>query len=915
MAKSEDEELINTFLNDIKEALAKLEENLLHLESSTDPALVNDLFRAAHSVKGGASFLEYKPVIELSHAMEHLLGKVRDGEYTPRQDDIDALLEAVDMIKICLDNPEMSYDITQLKVKLSKNFQDNENLELKNEEVEKKSRPALTLAMETNGPIHAPPPEKNQTLVPDRVSDQVPDQVPCNLPKANETLKITVLKTNKLVSLASELVLARNQILSHQQKKKNADYGGKNAFQNIDRVTTEIQTEIMGMRMQPISIVFNKFPRIIREIANKINKKIKIEIIGENVELDKTIIESISDPLNHIVRNSADHGLEAPEDRIKNGKSAEGKIILKAYHAGGQVYIEIKDDGRGIDAEKVINKAIENRLLTKEQAQTLSTEEKLKFIFAPGLSTAEKVTDISGRGVGMDVVKTNIEKLGGHIDIETILGKGTALRISLPLTLAIISGLIVEVDNLTFAIPHIGFEELLRVTSKDYHDKIFNVENCRVLKVRDELLPLVHLGDCLSLKKNEIKREALAEKGPAKKDLALTNSETILSSIPSKKELPTRWNLKILIVTTGNNKFALIVDKIVGFEEIIVKSMPAHLRYLNTYAGVTVLGNGKVALIIDISGISQKNKLIFDKIQNAVLNFNSKNASKGSAENASVLIFKNNQDKHYAILLSLIRRVDKIIHKDIQTYNGKQFINYMNDTTRIIDFNSSIDMNVEGERKPPAQCDNDGKRLIVIPKNLKRPVALLIGQGVETREIPLKLEENGLGLNDPFVSGTAIIDGKITVLLNIYNIFEHYENDCFSLNKSSLKSKKQIKILLVEDTQLYLKLTTDYLKEQGHQVITADNGKIALEILLTGTAVDLVITDIDMPEMDGLELTENIRSNPQFKCLPIIALTSITNEKSIKRGMQIGINRWLPKNDKINLISTINEIVEAELCK
>ncbi len=302
-----------------------------------------------------------------------------------------------------------------------------------------------------------------------------------------ETLRVHVSLLENLMNLAGELVLSRNQLM--QAISQGDEHEVLNAGQRIDLVTSELQEAIMLTRMQPVGNIFNKFPRVVRDLARDLGKEIELILEGKEVELDKTIIEGLSDPLTHLVRNSADHGIESPEERIAKGKNPTGKIILKAYHAAGQVNIEIKDDGRGIDAEKIVNKAIAKGLITEEQAKGMNEKEKLNLIFLPGLSTAEKISDVSGRGVGMDVVKSNLDKLGGQVDIETEKDKGTTIRIKLPLTLAIIPSLLVSVGEERFAIPQVNVDELIEVPASQVEERIEKVGDADVLILRGELIP------------------------------------------------------------------------------------------------------------------------------------------------------------------------------------------------------------------------------------------------------------------------------------------------------------------------------------------------------------------------------------------------------------------------------------------
>ncbi len=965
------DDLEKLFMEDSLEALDELENDLLKIEHDNDPETINSLFRAIHSIKGGASLLEYKCMTKLAHIMENYLGAIRSGKVQPKSPQIDALLAGTDLLRSHLSCPNEAFvfgeiaqtleleesaqeesisaeELASLQVDTisdeqeEKEKKEEESVRLKAVEMEEISDAIaedidalLQMSEELNIKLHGSegidedinalfemskeldaklhtdedemarsPKEEAASIVEneDKEIKQERKKVsPIKAVSTDQTIRIYVNKLNKLVDLAGELVLARNQLLNHF-KDDMQNQSLKNIFQNTDRVTTQLQTEIMGMRMQPISVVFDKFPRLVRDLAAKINKKINIRIEGGSVELDKTIIESISDPLNHLVRNCADHGIESPAERQNSGKAQAGKIILKAFHAGGLVHIEISDDGKGINPNAVVAKAVDQGLINKADLDKLSHSEKMELIFAPGLSTAATISDVSGRGVGMDVVKNNIEKIGGSIEINSQPNKGTIFKITLPLTLAIISSLIVEVEGQKFAIPQVSFEELIRVTSDEFKEKMATVRGAQVLRLRGELVPLMHLADCINLDRTFIhpvtgertkdRRQSIYSQVEILED---GSEEHIVRDYDSTR-MPPETNLKIMIVTTGDIRIGLIVDKIWGFEEIIVKSLPNHLRYLNSYAGVTILGDGKVALIVDVHGIVQKNRLVYEKAQGVSQTI--KKAKQVSNDRIMLLLFDNNSKAKFAIPLALIQRIDKIKKQDLKKIGNKLFINYMDKTTRVVELKS--------QQKAVAEIEDDFN--IVIPKNTAVPVALKIGNIIDTKEVSLQLEDNTI--RSEFFMGSAIIDDDIVVLLNFHAILEKFEPNCF--NREEIKNSTNSKILLVEDTPLYQRMAMTYLKDEGHDVILAENGQEACR-KLEKEQFDIVISDIEMPVMNGLELADHIRSSDApWKNIPIIALTSVTNAETVKQGLQLGINKWLNKIDRTELIKTIDQLLRAE---
>jgi two-component system, chemotaxis family, sensor kinase CheA len=724
--------------------------------------------------------------------------------------------------------------------------------------------------------------------------------------QVEETLRVKVSQLNKLVNLAGELVLARNQLLSISGGMSKEVPGLHGILQNINLVTTEMQTEIMNARMQPMSIVFSKFPRLIRDLAQKLNKKINFRVEGTEVEVDKTILEAISDPLTHLVRNVGDHAIEPPDQRLAAGKDEEGQVLLKAYHEGGLVNIDITDDGKGIDPETVIDKAIKKRLVSAEEGRKLSEKEKINFIFAPGFSTAEVVTDVSGRGVGMDVVKTNIEKLGGSVDIDSKVGKGTTVKITLPLTLAIVTSLIVETENQKFAIPQISIEELYRIKPEEFHQRIATVQGGQVLRIRGKLLPLIHLADSIKLPrtfKHPVTEKKLPERRSAYSAVQLTEEGLSEKLTPeAERRIIYTEALRVLIVKSGDTHFGLIVDKIIGSEEIVVKPMPQHFRHLKSYAGATILGDGRVALIIDVPGLADKNKLLFretDTIQTKQ-EISARDRHQETAESVNLLFFDTGTTERYAIPVGLIERVDVLPADQIEIISDKFYSSYKGFSMRLIHLADYI---------PIQRSDKETRRYrVVIPKSIDIPIGILIQNVIDTRETVFELEENILKQRG--IIGSAVIDNKITLLLDMLSIIEDAEPNCLETIRKHKAQKVDQTILLAEDTQFYMKLVSDYLKNGGYNVITAENGALALEKLRQHT-VDIVVSDIEMPEMDGFGLIAEIKRDPKLNKLPVIALTSLSDQKIVEKGIQAGFNEWCVKLDEETLLDTIRKHING----
>lgn len=487
-----------------------------------------------------------------------------------------------------------------------------------------------------------------------------------------DSIRVRVDLLNRLMELAGEMVLSRNQLLRTLSQESSQKLTGLDTIaQNIDLITTDLQEHIMQTRMQPIGSVFSKFPRIIRDMGKQLGKELHLVIEGEDVELDKSIIESLSDPLTHLIRNCCDHGIELSQERLEQGKAATGNIFLRAFHQDGQINISISDDGRGINTDKLVRKALEKSLITEDELKAMSTQELANLIFLPGLSTAEKISDISGRGVGMDVVKTNITRLGGQIQIESSLGEGTTLLLRLPLTLAIIPSLIVGVAGQRFAIPQVNLVELVHIRAEDISNRIEKVGTAMVLKLRGQLLPLLRLSQVLQIREEIPTLEECAVKCRTE----LNNVQEGLEKRNHRKALVSDY--KIIVLRAGNNQFGLMVDTFYDMEEIVVKSLSGFLKNCRCFSGATIMGDGLVAMILDPSGIIAHSGLSFDSIEpKCSKSEGSRNPREKSRENQTLLLFANHPSEFFAVSLSEVLRVEKIDSASLSKVGHQEFIQY-----------------------------------------------------------------------------------------------------------------------------------------------------------------------------------------------------------------------------------------------
>lgn len=741
------------------------------------------------------------------------------------------------------------------------------------------------------------------------------------------SLRVHVSLLDQLMTLAGELVLSRNQLLQSMlsSDRRSSEVAG----QRIDLITSELQEAIMLTRMQSIGNVFNKFPRVVRDLASSLGKNVELSLEGKDVELDKTIIEAIGDPLTHLVRNSVDHGIETPDIREQLGKRPTGQIYLRAYHEAGQVNIEISDDGKGLDGNKLATKAVEKGLITDEQAKVMSNHEKINLIFLPGFSTAAKVTDVSGRGVGMDVVKTNLDRLGGIIDIDSEPNKGTTIRIKLPLTLAIIPCQIVVTGGERYAIPQVNLEELLRIPADQIQKRIERVGNADVVRLRGNLLPLIRLSEVIGVESYypdplsgdyiESRRQGISDRR-AKKSPLITPEEAAQEST-SNEEQPSdtqervqrnaeqrRYHaasaLNIVVVSTGALKYGLVVDTLHDSEEIVVKPLGRDLKKCKGYAGATIMGDGRVALILDVSNLAQMAGLtsVENSVRAAEVAASESEAARIKRDKQSLLVFRSAEDEQFAAPLGLVERIEKISRKDIEQVGGKQVIKYRGGSLPLFNIDQVADV------KPLADAEN---LLVIVFIVSGREIGLLAIGPVDALESNLNID--GTTLRQPGIMGSAIINDSTTLLIDIVEIVQTLNPQWFReapIAEDPVKGAPTI--LFAEDSSFFRNQVKGSMEKEGFNVLEAEDGVIAWDLLQENAdQISLVVTDIEMPNLDGFALTQRIKQNPSFSHLPVIALTTLAGEEDILRGKAVGIDDYQIKLDREKLIKSIHDFLKA----
>lgn len=581
-------EIIDSFLEESKEIFEKLNKDLVELEqNANDLDLLNQIFRAFHTIKGTSGFLGLEKLQAVTHKSEDILNKLRKGEAKLDANLMDTILKSFDIIQSLVTSIETekseNVDIENILTELDNAISVLEGTLVTAKTNKRKTRKKATAKKQVDKNNKKTPIEEEQKPIEEksnednnhpRISGEQSIQKVMAQSKGDTTIRVDVERLDELLNIVSELVLGRNQ-LQQVNNQASIDFEGTQlsrdlaqATKQIDLMTNELQLVVMKTRMVKIGKVFNRFPRLVRDLSRETKKDIKLEIFGEDTELDKTLIEEINDPLVHLVRNSIDHGIENPEERKKLGKDVQGKIVLSAAQEGNNIVILIEDDGKGIDPDKIKAKAVSKGLITEEKARELTKQEAYNLIFLPGFSTAENVTNISGRGVGMDVVRTNVRKLRGIIDIESEVNKGTTVKIKLPLTLAIISGMVARVNSEIIVIPLNSVIEVVRMHVED----IKTIKGKEVIKVRDDIIPLISIDEILYGKKSE-------------------NKDTV-------------WQ-NIVTVGIAEQRFGIKVDQLIGQKEIVIKSLGNYLGNINGLAGSTIMGDGTVVMILDIAEVIQ----------------------------------------------------------------------------------------------------------------------------------------------------------------------------------------------------------------------------------------------------------------------------------------------------------------------
>jgi two-component system, chemotaxis family, sensor kinase CheA len=830
------DDLLREFLTETGESLERVDAELVRFERDPNNAnILSNIFRLVHTIKGTCGFLGLPRLEALAHAAETLMGKFRDG-MPVTGDAVTLILTTIDRIKVILDEIE-----TQQKEPEGGDSDLIERLA----RAASQDEPAAPLEMEETveppEPFEAPEQTQSPRVEEERGGGRI----------AGHSIRVNVDTLDHLMTTVSELVLTRNQLLEIVRRNEDSDF--KVPLQRLSNVTVELQEGVMKTRMQPIGNAWQKLPRIVRDLCAELGKDIELKMQGAETELDRQVLELVKDPLTHLVRNCADHGIEDAAERVTAGKPAKGTIRLSACHQGGHIIIEIADDGRGLDIARIRAKAIENGFASETELAAKSDADICNFIFAPGFSTASRVTSISGRGVGMDVVRSNIEQIGGTVDLHSITGAGTRFTIKIPLTLAIVSALIVEAAGERFAVPQLSVLELVRASGSGEH-RIERIKGTPVLRLRNKLLPLIYLTNALRL-------------GDSDSDSGF-----------------------VVVTQVGSQTFGLVVDGVFHTEEIVIKPMSSKLRHIGVFSGTTILGDGSVIMIVDQNGVAQLLGRAAQTVREERTELKDHEQTSHD-EMVSLLVFRAGSHQPKAVPLSLVTRLEEIDCRKIEISDGRHLVQYRGQLMPLLRLDTQ------------SEVKQDGAQPILVFSDHGRSMGLVVDEIVDIVEDRLNIEVSS---ERPGVLGYAVVKGNATEIIDIGHFLPQAFADWFRRRGASGERYSRT-VLLVDDSAFFRDMLTPLIKAAGCQVVAVGSADEALEALGSDRRFDLVVTDIEMPGMDGFVLAERLRSMPNTADIPVIAITAMVSAEAIERGRAVGFHDFVAKFDRAGLIAAIKE--------
>ncbi len=889
-----DDELIPEFIEESKASLSNIEADLLSMESnlSVDGECVNRVFRAIHTIKGSGSFLQLNQIVAVSHRAESLLCKIRDGETNPSTDNIGVILDAVDTLVAMLDSADLgaTADCKELLQRLDHYVGSLTTV-----------RPPLEfpLVPETALPTNAT--ASNETVA-ESTSQDSPDGLKFPIVQqgnsvastnriADPTMRVPTSVLNHLLQITGGMVMARNQLLNASESLDNP------SLERLCRLISDVHETVIKTRKSTTGTLFNKFQRVIRDLSLSLGKEVELVIDGGDLELDKAIIDSFSDPLTHLVRNCIDHAIESPDQRLAAGKLRSGTVWLRSFQQSGEIVLEVEDDGRGIDPSIIRRKATEKGLLSVQQANELTDEEAILLIFKPGFSTKEQATDVSGRGVGMDVVKTNIEQIGGSIVFESKLGKGSKLTAHLPLAKALVASsltrtLIVGIGESQFAIPESAICEIIRPDKTNYPKDFRALEHGEVFHLREAILPMIHLADAVG--------KARMVYSDVTRSFVLDPFKTIgpaTSQAEVNKRNPTRPmpNISVVIIRHREHRFALVVNDVIGIREAIVQPVPKLIEHCWMYTGHAVMGDGRCIFILDIGKIAKRNRL---QLETAGKPPPTVQRERKASTAERVLVFNYAPDEYFAIPLEIAALAQSVQPDQMRRVGNTVYYPCQDRMMTLLFLDQYL-------RVKPLKNSNTPSN-IILPANFEIDIAIACGDNLRVHDL------NGCFRSksdtDTCSVGLFELEGRLVTLLDLYRLVELHAPDDSIL--SSAVAVKSAKILCAEDSVFFQRLLHQYLNRPEWELTVVGNGREAWELLQKSTnRFDLLISDINMPEMNGFELAAKVRAEARFSTMPMLALTTQVDDQSRFHGYEVGFNQYVGKINKFALRKCVEDVL------
>ncbi|MES2729252.1 MAG: hybrid sensor histidine kinase/response regulator [Pseudomonadota bacterium] len=829
------DELLLTFLSETKDNLESLDNDLVRFEQEpNDHDLLSRIFRLMHTMKGSCGFLELTRLEQLAHHAENVLGSFRSGALQVTADHVTTIFAVIDRVRVLIaslekDGIEPIGNDTDIILSL---------------DAIASLAPKKSTFNAAASVIHAD------------IADDAAGAGTASAPSgAPSTLRVHVDVLENVMTMVSELVLVRNQLIQLSRVHKKTDFALP--LQRLNHIVSDLQESVMKTRMQPVGNVWAGLPRIVRDTALDLGKKINLVMRGQDTELDRQVLDMIKDPLTHMIRNAVDHGIESPPDRRAAGKSDTGTIMLTAFHQGGYVIIEITDDGQGLALDRILDKILQTGLASEAELAVLTPEQIYQYISRPGFSTATQVTALSGRGVGLDVVRTNIEQIGGSLDIQSTPGSGTQFRIRIPLTLAIVPALVVSVHGQRFAYPQLAIRELVML-SPDMLHRIEKINDTPVLRLRDQLLPLLDL-------------------------------RTLLEYPPTDSD--TGQNRYVIVTQSGNTCFGIMVDRVYDTEEIVVKPMAKILKHIYAFSGTTILGDGSVIMILDPGGLAHQ----VGDVNNADTVAPNSDQPRPANEKTLFLIFYATDDgAPIAVPLGLVARLERFAPSKITAHGDHYIVQYGDTLMPIFPVNPHFTLHAH----TPVP--------VMVFQNGNQQVGLIVHQIADIIEDAISMD---IGSDMPGLMGSVIIKGRTMHILDLSYYLEkaHFRWLEDAPIRSESKGDKG-RILLVDDSVFFRNMIQPFLKIAGYDVVAVGSSFEALKLQDTGEAFDLIISDIEMPEMDGYALATAIRTaKGTWADTPMLALTAHSKPEDITRSIEAGFQDHVGKFDRDSLLSRIHK--------